>query len=117
MDGLEEKLGAVLNNPQMMQQIMTMAQTLNSQTAKEDAPAEAPPAPSPEIDFAALQKLTNFARQGNIDKDQKELLKALSPFLSKERIFKLEKAMRAAKMAKFASAALWQGGFLSQSGR
>lgn len=40
MDGLEEKLGAVLNNPQMMQQIMTMAQTLNSQTAKEDAPAE-----------------------------------------------------------------------------
>ena len=39
MDDMEEKLGAVLNNPQLMQQIMAMAQSLG---------AEKPPEPPPE---------------------------------------------------------------------
>ena len=28
MDDMEEKLGSILNNPQMMQQIMSMAQSM-----------------------------------------------------------------------------------------
>ena len=31
MDEMEEKLGSILNNPQMMQQIMSMAQSMGNQ--------------------------------------------------------------------------------------
>ena len=30
MENLEEKMGAILNNPQLMQQIMSMAQSLGN---------------------------------------------------------------------------------------
>ena len=39
MDDMEEKLGAILGNPQMMQQIMSMAQSMGAQQPqKEEAP-------------------------------------------------------------------------------
>lgn len=119
MDDLEEKLGAVLNNPQMMQQLMAMAQSLSAQAPppKKEAPPPAPAPSVPDVDLASLQKLVSFARQGNLDKDQQSLLKALGPFLSGERIRKLERAMRAAKMAQFASSAFGKGGIPFQSGR
>jgi len=47
-----------------------------------------------------------MSRQGSIDKNQQALLRALSPYLSRQRIKKLENAMRAAKMAGFAASAL-----------
>jgi hypothetical protein len=56
-----------------------------------------------------LQKLSGFASQSSIDKDQKTLLKALGPYLSRDRISKLEKAMRAAKLARLASGFVGSG--------
>ena len=47
--------------------------------------------------------LSGLAGQANIDNDQRTLLKALTPYLSHNRIHKLEKAMRAARMAGMAS--------------
>ena len=38
MDEMEEKLGAVLNNPQMMQQIMSMAQALGGGQGAGESP-------------------------------------------------------------------------------
>lgn len=67
--------------------------------------------------MAMLQKLIGVARQSGIDKNQQNLLKALSPYLSRERIVKLEKAMRAAKIAALASTALSSAGISFQSGR
>lgn len=121
MSELEEKLGAILNNPQMLSQIMSMAQAMSAQQQKQDAPAQQPPqAPLPqvpELDITALQKLSGLASQSSVDRDQQALLKALSPYLHKERLNKLERAMRAAKLARFASAAFGQGGLQSLLGR
>ena len=51
------------------------------------------------------------------DTDQQTLLAALSPYLSQNRVKKLENAMRAAKMARLASAFLGNGGLQMLSGR
>ncbi len=105
MDGMEEKLGSVLNNPELMQKIMTMAQSLNTQDAPKEAP-KAQESPLPDIDIGMLQRISGLARQGNIDKEQQALLRALNPYLSRERLRKLENAMRAAKMARIAASVL-----------
>lgn len=107
MEGFEEKLGAVLNNPQMMAQLMQMAQSLGgSQSQDQEAPDPQPQQADagPQIDFAMLQKIGALASQASIDKNQKELLHALAPYLSREHTQKLEKAMRAARLARLASA-------------
>ena len=123
MGEMEDKLSAILNNPQMMSQIMSMAQAMGANSPNE-APAQpsapkppAPASPSLSIDPMMLQKLSGFAGQGAINKEQQALLKALSPFLQKDRLGKLERAMRAAKIARFASSALGQNGLMSLLGR
>ena len=108
MSELEEKLNSVVNDPQMMQQIMNMAQAMGS-----DSNAN----PFPDMDIGMLQKLSGFAKQGNIDKDQRALLKALTPYLTRERIGKLEKAMRAAQLARAASGMLGTGILQPLTGR
>ena len=119
MDNMQEQMGAILNNPEMMQKIMAMAQTLN--TAVPDSPAPAKTESTglniPDIDPSMLQKLSGLAGQSSIDQNQRTLLKALKPYLSRERITKLEKAMRAAKMAGVASVFLSQSGLSFHPGR
>ena len=105
MDELENRLGAILGNPEMMQKIMTMAQSLGGELPKE---AAAPPPPEfPQIDPGLLQKLSaGLAGAGGIDQNQQTLLHALGPYLSSRRINRLERAMKAAKMASFATSIL-----------
>ena len=112
MDEMEQKLGAVLGNPELMQKIMAMAQSLGQ-------PAQQPtgPSSSPEMDIAMLQRLSGLARQSGIDSQQRALLTALRPYLSSERVSKLEKAMRAAKLARIASSVLGSGAIQLPSGR
>ena len=100
MEDMESKLGAILNNPQMMEQIMALAQNLGG-----EQPAAPPPAQEglPEIDFAMVQKMSSLIGKTGIDGQQRALLQALGPYLSSHRIHKLEKAMRAAKLAGMAS--------------
>lgn len=123
MDDLENKLGAILGNPEMMQQIMSLAQKFSPPEAgsKQEPPTQKQesnqksmdlPLPGlPDLDLSMIQKLSGFASQSRIDSNQQSLLRALGPYLSNHRISKLEKAMRAAKMASIATA------FLSPSGR
>ena len=98
MDELENKLGAILGNPEMMGKIMEFAQNLsqpemskNTEPPKNDA--------APDIDLNMLKKLAGLAGQSSVDQNQQMLLKALRPYLSGTRINKLERAMRAAKIA------------------
>lgn len=116
MSEMEEKLGAILSNPQMMQQIMSMAQAMSPPP---EAKPEQPPEPAPPAlpDLSVMQKLAGVTRQSGIDKNQQALLRALSPYISRERSAKLEKAMRAAKMARLASAFLNAGGLEMLTGR
>ena len=112
MGELEDKLNSLISNPQLMQQIMSMAQNINPQgTPQEQATQERPF----ELDMNLIHQITGMAQQGTIDSNQQSLLKALGPYLSPRRISKLEKAMRAAKMAQFATVFLNSGQF--QSGR
>ena len=104
MDDLQARMGAILNDPEMMQKISAMAQSLSS---PQDAAPQPPPQPGlPNIDPGMLQKLAGFAGQTGIDNNQRTLLKALNPYLSGDRISKLERAMRAASMARMAAAFL-----------
>lgn len=121
MDEMEEKLGSILNNPQMMQQIMSMAQALSQNAPpaqkQEPAPTQENPPALQSVDPAMLQKIAGLAGQSGIDRNQQALLKALGPYLSRDRIQKLEKAMQAAKMASMASTFLSQGGLSLLTGR
>ncbi len=122
MSEMEEKLGAILNNPQMMQQIMSMAQAMGAAHPQQEAPKEqkspeAEPPKMPQIDPGMLKNFAGMARQSGVDRNQQALLKALSPYLSRGRISKLERAMRAARMAGFASNFLGSGGLQMLMGR
>ncbi len=127
MDDMESKMGAILNNPEMMQKIMAMAQSLNQSSNTQKQEEKSPPkdAPSqqassfniPDIDISTLQKLSGLAKQTGVDRNQQSLLKALHPYLSHQRIAKLERAMRAARMASVASSVLGSQGIRSLLGR
>ncbi len=117
MEGIEEKLGSILNNPQMMQQIMSMAQMLGQNQEAPEPPSQPEPNPVPELNPAALQQIISLAGQTGIDRNQKALLGALRPYLTSQRIKKLEKAMRAAKLASLTTTALNSGALSFLSGR
>lgn len=106
MSELDDKLGAILSNPQMMQQIMSLAQALNTQ-ADAAQPQQKPPEPAQELPQLLnpnmLSKISTLMQHGTIDKDQQTLLKALTPYLSRHKLQKLERAMQAAKVAGVAS--------------
>jgi hypothetical protein len=108
MDNFEEKLSSVMNNPEMMQKIMTLAQSLGGSQNSSDPepPPKQEPMPFPNIDMSTLRKLSGFAQRSGIDKNQQSLLHALAPYISSHRVAKLERAMRAAKMASFATTLL-----------
>ena len=107
MDNMESQLNAILSNPQMMEQIMSIAQNFQTEPQAQPPPAE----PGPEIDFSMVQKIASLIGKTGIDNQQASLLHALGPYLSSQRIRKLEKAMRAARLASMATV------FFGQSGR
>ena len=111
MDDLEAKLGSILSNPELMQQIMSVAQSFGQPQshASPEPQAPTPPGPLGDLNPAMLSQLAGLATKTGVDQDQKRLLNALVPYLPGPRIQKLEKAMRAAKLARFASEALNQG--------
>ena len=114
MEDMESRLGAILGNPDMMAQIMNMAKQLGS------APSPPPPEPAPNLlpeglDMGMVTKLAGIAGSANIDSNQQNLLHALRPYLSPQRIEKLGKAMRAAKLADLASGLL-SSGILTRGG-
>lgn len=113
MSELDEKLNSILSNPAMMQQIMSLAQALNQQPESQQAPPpQTPPQPQrsePEssndriMNPNLLNRVAGLMQRGSIDKNQESLLKALRPYLSRQKLEKLERAMHAAKMAGIAS--------------
>jgi len=111
MSELEDKLSGILGNPAMMQQIMGMARMLSQQ---EQVPPPSPqaqnpascPSNGPGIDPKMLQAITGVLSHSGTDSHQQGLLKALQPYLSRDRLQRLERAMHAARMAGAASALL-----------
>lgn len=112
MEDFESKLGSILNNPEMMGRIMEMAQSFGPVTPQPEAP---PPqeSPLPEFDLATIQKLSGLMGSASVDTEQRALLSALSPYVSSSRIGKLERAMRAAKLAGVATSFFGSSSFLA----
>lgn len=131
MSEFDDRLNSILSNPAMMQQIMTLAQSLNQsnpsnppQPQPQQAPPPPPaqqsaPAPSPEqgINPNLLNQIAGLMQRGSIDKNQASLLKALRPYLSGQKLEKLERAMHAAKIAGIASELMNSRGLNPFSGR
>ena len=119
MSELDDKLNSILSNPAMMQQIMSLAQALNQSEAQQPQQQQQPPPPPvqqnqvQQANFASsneralnpnlLSKIAGIMQRGSIDKNQQALLRALRPYLSKQKLDKLERAVHAAKMAGIAS--------------
>ena len=127
MDGIEEKLGSILSNPEMMNTIMTMAKALG-QSPPEPAPQQPSPAKQPPLQQKAsppigknelemISRISSLSQQTGLDRQEQALLRALNPYLTRDRLNKLEKAMHAAKMAKFATIALDRAGAQPTNGR
>ena len=118
---MEDKLGALLANPQLMQQIMSMAQSLGQSSPAPPPPPKSEPAPAqpamPNMDPAMIGKIMSIAGSSSIDRNQKALLCALEPYLSQGRLVKLEKAMRAARLAGAVSTLLPNGAIPFLTGR
>lgn len=130
MEGMEEKLSAILSNPEMMNTIMSMAKALGQNPPPEQAPpprqepAQQKPVPPPKTPFPMgknememISRISALSQQTGLDRQEQALLKALDPYLSRDRLIKLEKAMHAAKMARFATVALDRSGVPLKIGR
>lgn len=131
MDTVEDKLSALLQNPQLMQQVMALAQSLGDGGGPQNVPAPRPQSQNqsqnqnqaqsqqsqPGLDPALLKGLSSLMGRGKADSSQQALLRSLTPYLSRERISKLERAMRAARIAQAASAFLNSGGLQLLTGR
>ena len=110
MAEFEDKLNAVLSNPELMGQILSMAGSLNQQPT-------APPPPPPSANFGsmpfdpgAMVGMMQMLKATQLEPRQRNLVQALRGFVPEDRLVRLEKAMQASLIAKFASAAMNQGG-------
>ena len=122
MSEFEEKLNAILSNPEAMSQVMNLAQSLNlgggPSTQQEDSSASpletknSDDSPNlgdfaglgnllGQIDPAMLQRLLPLVGEltgGSGNDERMQLLYALRPFLKPERRDKVEQAVRAAHL-------------------
>lgn len=99
MEDLEQTILGVLNDPEKMQQIMGIAQSLGL-SQEQSAGAEQSAAPS-------LDMLTGLLQQGS-DSRKDALFHALMPFLQPDRRKKLQRAMQVARLSRLANFALRQ---------
>ena len=104
MAEFEDKLNSILSNPDIMGQIMSMAGSMNQQ---QSAPPP-PPQPMP-FDPSAMASMMSMLKATQLDPRQRNLIQALRGFVPDDRLVRLEKAMQASLIAKFASTAMNQG--------
>ena len=107
MAEFEEKLQSILGNPELMGQIMSMAGSLN-----QPPPPPSPPQQSTGLPFdpSAMAGMMGLLKATQLDPKQRQLIQALRGFVPDDRLVRLEKAMQASLIARFASSAMNQGG-------
>ena len=108
MAEFEDRLGSILSNPDLMGKIMSMANSMNQQPTP--APAPQPNASAMPFDPGAMAGMMQMLKATQLEPRQRQLLQALRGFVPEDRLVRLEKAMQASLIAKFASKAMNQGG-------
>ena len=113
-EGLEEKLNQILNDPESMARIASLAQSLGMSGESEQA--QAPPTSDPTtfpIDESMVFGMMQFLRQmQQTDPKQEALLRALRPYLAPDRQEKLDRAVQLARLSGLAKLALGNSGLL-----
>ena len=125
MSELEEKLNALLSDPNSMAQVMQMAQQLSGAMGEQKAATPPPPPPPPVqppipdlgaalggLDPKLLGKLLPLAGElGTENSAAMQLLNALRPFLKEEKQGKIERAARLARLIHVGKKLLadWEG--------
>ena len=110
MGDFEEKLEQILNNPQAMEQIMALAQSLNSTGSaaapvadnRKTVPAATNTLPDQQMLSAMMSLLNEYTRD---DDERIALLNAMRPFVKEKRCSQIEKAIQFAKLSRIARAA------------
>ena len=110
MAEFEDKLSSILANPELMGQIMSMAGSLNQQQNAPPPPPPPTPFGSMPFDPGAMAGMMQMLKATQLEPRQRQLVQALRGFVPEDRLVRLEKAMQASLIAKFASAAMNQGG-------
>lgn len=120
MSEFEEKLESILGNPQAMEQIMSLAQSLGTGSSSSPTPCDTEPRSEPNVPSSPLdgfglgkldpQLLTGVAQllaqsQSN-DDERVALLQALRPFVKEQRYAKLDKAIQIARLSRLIRMAL-----------
>ena len=126
MAEFEEKLGAILNNPQAMGQIMALAQSLGGDNPSPPPPAEAQDAVFEPVTFETPDTPSEASSADGLDldprllamgmkaisayqdpnNDKAKLLQALRPFVKETRYRKVDKAVQIARISKAIRAVL-----------
>lgn len=101
MDELGDKLSAILNDPESMERVKQMAQSLfggeDGGTAVQNDPA--PPAALPADDINIKQIVSLFSKMKNTADDSRvQLIYALRPHLSEERRARADTAIKLLKL-------------------
>ena len=140
MAELEEKLNAILGNPDAMGQIMALARSLSGEQGEQAPPPETPTEPEPGRESPAAPASSRrtpdlSALLGQVDprlmqmglsllKNCKErddrnaaLLRALRPFLKEERRARLDRALQIVGVTRIIRAALDTMGGKGEEGR
>lgn len=122
-EGLEEALNQVLNNPERMAQILSLAQSFGMQPPEAPPTEPVPSAPMqadasmPPLDPALLRSMMQLMQQAQrSDGKQEALLLALRPYLAPERREKFDRALQIARISHLAGYALRNGGSLGGKG-
>ena len=131
MADFSEMLNGILSNPQVMQQMMALAQSLGLQGQGGQPQQAAPPAlpllpqqhqqgqqQIPQPDPAQLlQGFLQLSKQMGGDDRQLALFQALKPFVRPERAEKLDRAIQVARISRLAGNTLQKLGPQILSGR
>lgn len=136
MDGLEDKISAFLSSPGAMEQVLSMAKALGGgEGGSDDAPEESERHSEDSglgglgalgslgglgdmlggVDPATLSKIMGLLGEYNKKDDRREnLLKAVKPYLRKERQDNVGRALQIVKLARTAQSALGEGNLLGK---
>ena len=118
MSELEDRLNSILNDPEQMAQISSLAQSLmggaggQSPSSPEGlaAMAETLSGNGNAPNSALLRKLSGLLGQSGADDEKRALLEAMKPYLSEKRRGKLDRAMKLTRMAHLARLAMGELG-------
>lgn len=112
MAEFDDKLNSILANPQIMQQIMSMANAIGQSSPAPTPPppplqeSPAPSSPGLPFDPGAMMGMMELLKSTQIGAREQNLIRALRGYVPDDRLVRLEKAMQASRIARYASSAM-----------